>query len=75
MPSHEERIAQLAPNWLLQFKCLATDPAVPWWLEVEEDKAVQQQILAVHLEATANAYKALADGASKFAAIAAKRAK
>lgn len=67
----EEKIAEVSPNWLLQFRCLATDPAVPWWLEVEEDPAVQKQMIAVHMETTANAYRALADGASKFAALAA----
>ena len=67
----EEKIAEVAPSWLLQFRCLATDPAVPWWLEVEEDPAVQRQVIAVHLETTANAYRAVAEGAAKFAALAA----
>ena len=71
MPSSpEDRFAASAPDWLLQFKCLATDPAVPWWLEVEGDPAIQRQILATHMEATANAYRALADGAAKCAALA-----
>ena len=67
----EDKIAEISPNWLLQFRCLATDPAVPWWFEVEEDPALQRQMIAVHLEATANAYLALADGAAKAAALAA----
>jgi hypothetical protein len=65
----EDRIAEVSPNWLLHFKCLATDPAVPWFLEVEGDPALQKQVISAHLDATAAAHRALADGAAKVAGI------
>jgi len=75
-PDDKEKIALRSEEWLHGFRCLATDPAVPWWwLEVEEDPSLQKQMIAVHLETTANAYRALADGAAKAAGIAAAAAK
>jgi hypothetical protein len=75
-PEDKDIIASRSQDWLLGFRCLATDPAVPWWwLEVEDDPSLQKQMIAVHLETTANAYRALADGAAKAAGIAAAAAK
>jgi hypothetical protein len=65
MPTPEEQIAQLAPNWVWKVHhCIATDPAVQYAIE-QGDPALRNQLIALTLETTAAAYRTLADGASR----------
>jgi len=69
MPTPEERIAHLAPTWVWnQRHCPATDPVVEYAIE-RGDPALRGALIAVHLETTAAAYRALAEGAAKAAQI------
>jgi hypothetical protein len=69
MPSAEERIAEFAPGWSWNVRrCMATDWAVNYAVE-QGDPALRNQLIAVTLETTAAAYRALAEGAAKAAAI------
>jgi hypothetical protein len=69
MPTPEDRIAELAPNWAWNVRrCLATDPAVEYAIE-QGDPALRSQLIAVTLETTAAAYRTLAEGASRAAQI------
>lgn len=69
MEKPEERIAHFAPNWLWNVpRCLATDLAVNYAID-QGDPAYRNQLIAVTLETTAAAYRALGDGASKAAEI------
>jgi hypothetical protein len=70
MPPPEDRIAQIAPNWVWNIhRCIATDFAVNFAIE-EGDPAIRNQLITASLEATAAAYRALADGAAAAAKIA-----
>ena len=69
MPTPEEQIARIAPNWLLSVhRCLATDLAVNYVIE-QGDPAYRNQLIATTLETTAAAYRALAEGAAQAAKI------
>jgi hypothetical protein len=73
MPTAEERIAEFAPNWLWGgLRCLATDWVVPYAVE-QGDPANRNQLIAIQLETTAAAYRALAEGAQRAAAVVAGR--
>ena len=69
MPSPEDRIAEFAPSWIWHGpRCIATDYAVNFAVE-QGDPAIRSQLIAVSLETTAAAYRALADGAAAAAKI------
>jgi hypothetical protein len=71
MASPEDRIAQFAPSWIWNVhRCIATDFAVNFAVE-QGDPALRNQLLAVSLETTAAAYRALAEGAAVAAKVAA----
>jgi hypothetical protein len=73
MPSPEERIAEFAPNWAWNIRrCMATDYVVNYAIE-QGDPALRNQLIAVTLETTAAAYRALAEGAAKAAELVAGR--
>ena len=60
----EERIAELAPNWLRRPPGIQTDPI---WMEyaIEQvDPALRNQLSAVRLATVAAVYRAIADGAA-----------
>lgn len=66
-----DRIAQFAPSWIWNVhRCIATDFAVNFAVE-QGDPALRNQLITVSLEATAAAYRALADGAAAAAKVAA----
>ena len=72
MPTPEERIAELAPEWLLRRPGIQTDPI---WMEyaiARVDPGLRAQLSAVRLETVANVYRAIAEGASSAAKVAAK---
>jgi hypothetical protein len=65
MPTPEERIAQLAPNFVWnQPHCRATDPIVEYAVE-QGDPALRSSLIGAYLETAAATYRALADGATK----------
>ncbi len=67
--SPEDKIAELAPRWSWNVpRCLATDMAVNYVAEIV-DPATRRALLASTLETTANAYRALAEGAANAARI------
>jgi len=69
MPTPDEKIAQLAPNWQWPvLRCLATDPAVEFAID-RGDPALRTQLIGVMLETTAAAYRTLADGAARAAQV------
>ena len=69
MPTPEERIAEFAPSWAWNVRhCIATDPAVKFAIQ-QGDPALRTQLIAATLETTAAAYRTLADGAARAAAI------
>jgi hypothetical protein len=69
MASPEDRIAELAPRWVWHGpRCIATDYAVNFVIE-QGDPALRAQLMAAQLEATAGAYRALAEGAAVAARI------
>src|SRR5262245_11923564 len=69
MASPEDRIAEFAPRWVWHGpRCIATDYAVNFVVE-QGDPALRNQLMAVQLEATAGAYRALAEGAAAAAKI------
>jgi hypothetical protein len=69
MPKPEERIAEFAPNWIWQGpRCIATDWAVNFAVD-QGDPALRTQVIAIFLETTATAYRALAEGAANTAKI------
>jgi len=69
--SPQDRIAQFAPNWNFNVhRCIATDFAINF-AAIEGDPALKSKLIAVSLEATAAAYRALAEGAAQAAKIAA----
>lgn len=69
MPTPEERIAEVAPNWVWNVRqCLATDPAVGYAIE-HGDPAFRNQLIKVMLETTAAAYRTLSEGATAAAEI------
>jgi hypothetical protein len=68
----EEKIAQLAPNWIWNIhRCLATDLAIHFVAE-QVDPATRTQLMSHTLETTAAAYRTLAEGAANAAKIVAK---
>ncbi len=69
MSTPEEKIAQFAPALVWTGRhCIATDPAVEYAIE-QGDPALRSQLIAVRLETTAAAYRAMADGVEKAAQI------
>ncbi len=70
MSTPEEKIAKLAPTLTFPTRhCMATDPVVEFAID-QGDPALRAPLIAVYLETTAAAYRALADGAEKAAQIA-----
>ena len=69
--SPQDRIARFAPDWVFNIhRCIATDFAVNFAV-MEGDPILKTQLIAVSLETTAAAYRALAEGAAHAAKIAA----
>jgi hypothetical protein len=68
MPTPEERIAELAPNLAWRRPGIITDPI---WMEysIEVDPTLRNQLSAVRLEAVANVYRAIAEGAANAAKV------
>jgi hypothetical protein len=71
MTKPEDIIAELGTAWRWPIRpCLATDPVIEYAID-RGDPALRNQLVSTYLETTAAAYRAMADGASKAANIAA----